>query len=159
MNAVLPDWAYDSLSRFVQKQTVGDLSAYGIRTPDYAPSAGIRRGHIPVLDVGTIEQIKAGAIEVKSDIQRFTSHGVAFVDGTRLEVDAVVLATGYRARVGEFIPELQDAFNERGCTEQLWYHQWPGLYFLGFSVPLTGILRGIKLESKKIVKHIVAQGA
>lgn len=159
MNAVLPDWAYDSLSRFVQKQTVGDLSAYGIRTPDYAPSAGIRRGHIPVLDVGTIEQIKAGAIEVKSDIQRFTSHGVAFVDGTRLEVDAVVLATGYRARVGEFIPELQDAFNERGCPEQLWYPQWPGLYFLGFSVPLTGILRGIKLESKKIVKHIVAQGA
>jgi len=156
MNTILPDWAYDYLSRLVQKRTVGDLSAYGIQTPDYAPSAGIRRGRIPVLDVGTLKQIKAGAIQIKRDIEHFTPRGVQFVDGTRLEVDAVILATGYRARLGEFIPEVQAALNERGCPEKLWYPQWPGLYFLGFSVPLTGILRGIKLESKKIVDQIMS---
>ena len=159
MNAVLPDWAYDYLSRFVQKQTVGDLSAYGIHTPDYAPSAGIRRGHIPVLDIGTLAQIKAGAIKVKRDIEHFTAEGVQFVDGTRLSVDAVTRATGYRARLNDFLPEVHSALNERGCPEKLWYPQWPGLYFLGFSVPLTGILRGIKLESKKIVDRIVSSNS
>jgi thioredoxin reductase len=157
MNAILPDWAYDFLSRFVQKQTMGDLSAYGIHTPDYAPSAGIRKGHIPVLDIGTVAQIKAGAIQVKRDIEHFMPRGVQFVDGTRLEVDAVILATGYRARLNDFLPEAHPALNERGCPEKLWYPQWPGLYFLGFSVPLTGILRGIKLESKKIVDQILSK--
>ncbi len=157
MNAVLPDWAYDYLSRLVQKKTVGDLSPYGIQTPEYSPSAGIRKGHIPVLDIGTIEQIKAGAIKVKRDIEHFTPDGVQFVDGTRLAVDAVILATGYRARLNDFLPDIHPALNERGCPEKLWYPQWPGLYFLGFSVPLTGILRGIKLESKKIVDQILAQ--
>jgi indole-3-pyruvate monooxygenase len=157
MNAILPDWAYDYLTRLVQKKTVGDLSAYGIHTPDYAPSAGIRQGHIPVLDVGTLAQIKAGTIKVKRDIEHFTANGVQFVDGTRLAVDAVVLATGYRARLNDFLPEIHPALNERGCPDKLWYPQWPGLYFLGFSIPLTGILRGIKLESKKIVDHMLAR--
>lgn len=157
MNTVLPDWAYDFLSRLVQKKTVGDLSAYGIHTPDYAPSAGIRQGKIPVLDIGMLAQIKAGAIQVKRDIEHFTAEGVQFVDGTRLAVDAVVLATGYRARLNDFLPEAHAVLNERGCPEKLWYPQWPGLYFLGFSIPLTGILRGIKLESKKIVDHMVAE--
>ncbi len=157
MNAILPDWAYDFLTRLVQKKTVGDLSAYGIHTPDYAPSAGIRKGNIPVLDVGTLAQIKAGTIKVKRDIEHFTANGVQFVDGTRLAVDAVVLATGYRARLNDFLPEVHPALNERGCPDKLWYPQWPGLYFLGFSIPLTGILRGITLESKKIVDHMLAR--
>lgn len=155
MNALLPGWAYDRLTRFVQQKTVGDLSAYGLHTPPYAPSAGIRQGRIPVLDIGTVDRIRAGAIVVKRDIEHFTAAGVQLVDGTRLDLDAVVLATGYRAWLNDILPGVHAALNERGCPEKLWYPQWPGLYFLGFSVPVTGVLRAIKQESKKITAHIL----
>lgn len=155
MNALLPNWAYDRVSRFIQKKVIGDLSAYGIRTPDYAPSAGVRIGRIPVLDIGTVARIKSGDIQIKRDIEHFTPTGVQFVDGTRLDVDAVILGTGYRAMLSDFLPEIKPLLNDRGCPGKLWYDEFPGLYFLGFSVPLTGILRGIKLDSRKIVNHLV----
>lgn len=155
MNTLLPDWAYDKVSRFIQKKVIGDLSAYGIRTPDYAPSAGVRTGHIPVLDIGTIAKVKSGDIRVKRDIEHFTPTGVQFVDGTRLDVDAVILGTGYRALLSQFLPEIKPLLNDRGCPDKLWYDEFPGLYFLGFGVPLTGILRGIKLDSRKIVNHLI----
>ena len=156
MSTILPNWAYDRLSRFIQKKAIGDLSAYGIDTPDYSPAAGVRLGRIPVLDIGTVAQIKTGKIKVKRDIEHFISDGVQFVDGTHLSLDAVVLATGYRALLQEIIPEIRPVLNGRGCPEKQWYEQFPGLYFLGFGVPLTGILRGIKLDSEKIVNHLLS---
>jgi cation diffusion facilitator CzcD-associated flavoprotein CzcO len=155
MSSLLPNWAYDRLSRFVQKMAIGDLSPYGIQTPDYAPTKGIRMGRIPVLDIGTVAKIKSGNIKVRRDIEHFTATGVQFVDGTRLDVDVVLLATGYRALLGELVPGIRPLLNERGCPDKLWYPEFPGLYFLGFSVPLTGILRGIKLESKQIVAQLL----
>jgi hypothetical protein len=155
MSTLLPDWAYDRLSKIIQKKVIGDLSPYGIRTPDYAPTAGIRRGHVPVLDIGTVAKVKSGEIRIRRDIEHFLPTGVQFVDGTHLDVDAVILATGYRALLGEFVPEIKPLLNDRGCPSQLWYEGFPGLYFLGFGVPLTGILRGIKLDSRKIVDHLL----
>lgn len=157
LSTLLPNWAYDQLSRFIQKRTIGDLSAYGIATPTYAPAKGIRMGRIPVLDVGTLAQIKAGKIKVKRDIEHFMAHGVQFIDGTHQELDAVILATGYRALLGELIEGLGPRLNERGCPGQPWYDDLPGLYFLGFSVPLTGILRSINIESGRIVKRLLAE--
>ncbi|GAB2792737.1 NAD(P)/FAD-dependent oxidoreductase [Rhabdobacter roseus] len=154
LSTLLPNWAYDRLSRFVQKKVIGDLSAYGITTPDYAPTKGIRMGRIPVLDIGTVAQIRAGKIKVRRAIEHFTPTGVQLVDGTRLELDAVILATGYRALLGQIIEGIDDILDERGRPEKLWYDAFPGLYFLGFKTPLTGILRGIKLDSEKIVKQV-----
>jgi cation diffusion facilitator CzcD-associated flavoprotein CzcO len=155
MSSILPNWTYDLISRFIQKKVIGDLSAYGIKTPDYSPSAGVRKGRIPVLDIGTVAQVKAGKIKVQRDIEHFIETGVQFIDGTHITVDAVILATGYRALLHDLIPEIRTVLNERGCPDKLWYNEFLGLYFLGFGVPLTGILRGIKLDSKKIVDQLL----
>ena len=37
-----------------------------------------------------------GAIKIRDNVKRFTRTGVEFVDGTSEEVDAVILATGYK---------------------------------------------------------------
>jgi cation diffusion facilitator CzcD-associated flavoprotein CzcO len=157
LSTLLPNWAYDRLSRLVQRQTIGDLSNYGIRTPDFSPTQGIRRGRIPVLDIGTVARIKAGDITVKRDIEHFTATGVQFVDGTREAFDAVILATGYRALISELVEGLTPRLNDRGCPDQLWYDDLPGLYFLGFSTPLTGILRSISIDSGKIVRKLAGK--
>lgn len=50
----------------------------------------------PVTDVGTSKHIVNGDIKVKSGsaIERFTETGLKFEDGTELEADIVVIATG-----------------------------------------------------------------
>ena len=47
-------------------------------------------------DAGASEMIADGKIRVKSDseLDRFTERGVLFKDGSQLEVDVIVLATG-----------------------------------------------------------------
>lgn len=47
-------------------------------------------------DVGASEMIADGRIKMKSDseLERFTEKGLLFKDGSQLEADVVVLATG-----------------------------------------------------------------
>jgi cation diffusion facilitator CzcD-associated flavoprotein CzcO len=59
-----------------------------------------RDHHVPLLDVGSMDQIRQGHSNVHGDLDRCTEDGVVFSDGTQIRVDAVVLATGYRASMG-----------------------------------------------------------
>jgi len=47
-------------------------------------------------DVGASEMVVDGRIKVKSDseLERFTERGVLFKDGSQLEADVIILATG-----------------------------------------------------------------
>ena len=47
-------------------------------------------------DVGASEMIVDGRIKVKSDseLERFTEKGLLFKDGSELEADVIILATG-----------------------------------------------------------------
>jgi len=47
-------------------------------------------------DVGASEMIADGRIKIKSDseLERFTERGVLFKDGSELEADVIILATG-----------------------------------------------------------------
>ncbi|KIW36784.1 uncharacterized protein PV06_11070 [Exophiala oligosperma] len=49
------------------------------------------------IDVGTSAKISNGLIKVKSDaaVVAFTEHGLAFSDGTTLDADVIVFATGF----------------------------------------------------------------
>jgi len=47
-------------------------------------------------DVGASEMIADGKIKMKSDseLERFTEKGVLFKDGSELEADVIIIATG-----------------------------------------------------------------
>ena len=49
------------------------------------------------LDVGTCQKIIDGKIKVKNDsqIERFTKTGIKFQNGSELEADVIMFATGY----------------------------------------------------------------
>jgi len=155
----LPNWFYDFAARMSQKLTIGDLSKYGLITPPYPSSYQIRvLGKIPVIDVGTIDQVKAGTIAVRPGIAQVNHNSVTFTDGREEPFDTIVLATGYRTGLSEFLaPDLsRQILNERGYPRGLWDTKpaLKGLYFLGFALPLTGILRGIRLDSERIVDDL-----
>ena len=155
-----PNWFYDLSARVSQRLAIGDLSKYGIITPPYSPSYQIRvLGKIPVIDLGTVAQIRAGTIAVCPGIAQVRPGGVTFTDGRTDAFDAIVLATGYRTGLADLLaPDLgRKLLNEKGLPRGLWDTNpaLHGLYFLGFATPLTGILRSIRFESERVVEELV----
>ncbi|MEQ1746790.1 MAG: NAD(P)/FAD-dependent oxidoreductase [Saprospiraceae bacterium] len=158
----LPNWAFDFISKQVQRLTVGDLTPYGIPASPYAPSEQLRRfGKVPIIDVGTIDLIKQRKVAIRPDIRAFQAEGVTFADGQTEPFDAVIACTGYRAQVEDFVENARPLINERGYPSRLWFDDEAsrGLFFCGFTAPLTGILRNIKIDSKKIAEQILRVSA
>jgi len=113
---------------------------------------------IPLIDVGTIQLIKEGHITVYPGIESFTEEAVLFTNGQQRNFDAVILATGYRPRVNTFLQAISDVYDEQGkpstsgCESSV-----PGLYFCGYYVSPTGMLREVALEAKRISAAIATK--
>ena len=138
---------------------VGDLRKYGIpRAPRGIATQQARDDVTPTLDVGLLRALKAGRVTVVAAVSRFTPDAVVLADGTELRPDAVVLATGFCrgleplvGELGVLAPSGRPLVN---AEAQLPAH--PGLFFLGYSNPLTGNLRQLGIDSRKIAIAISA---
>lgn len=152
----LPSKFADAINAPILRLRFGDLTRYGLRRPPHGPLAQIAGSQrIPLIDVGTIKLIKQGKIKVFPGIERFTSTGVIFTDGRQQAFDTVVLATGYRPRVNTFLEGAAAACDDQGtplCSGR--ETQVAGLYFCGFYVSPTGMLREIGLEARQIAAAI-----
>lgn len=148
----LPPRLADALNAPILRAVVGDLTRYGLRKLPYGPATQIRHdARIPLIDVGTIKLIKQGQITVCPGIEKFTEEGVTFTDGKQGKFDAVILATGYRPRVNAFLEEASAAYDEQGTPLSSGREApIPGLYFCGYYVSPTGMLREIALEAQRI---------
>ena len=61
------------------------------------------QGEDSVLDIGALEKIKSGGITVVPAIKRFLRGQVELENGGKLDIDSVVLATGYRSNVPSWL--------------------------------------------------------
>lgn len=151
----LPPPLADALAAPLLRFTLGDLSRLGFRKPEIGPITQIRRtGRIPLVDVGTLKLVRAGRIDVLGDVRSLGETDVSFDDGSSHRFDALVLATGFRPGV-RFLqeadaPRLQAPWRERVSGKA-------GLYFCGFFVCPTGMLRAIAREARCIAEHITRQ--
>ena len=155
----LGNTVYDFVGLQFKKLLLKAVEGTGIPISPLAPSEQLRvQGKVAVIDVGTLAQIKAGNIKVMPDIQELKAYEVVFVNGEKLPIDVLVMATGYHARLEDIVPDVSTLLNERGYPKAMWFEEeaYKGLYFIGFNLPLTGILRDINLSSERIVKKIVA---
>lgn len=158
MLARLPNRLGDALGVLLRRLTVGDLSRWGLETPRLPPAAQLREtGKTPVIDVGTVAEIRRGRIRVRPGIERFTQTGVIFTDGGEEAFDAVILATGYRARVEEIVPAAREILDEhRNPPAGSADGRLAGLHFVGFDgYSVGGILRTIHRDSEAVVAAIL----
>ncbi len=147
----------DAIVAPILRLAVGDLSRFGITRPARGPNRIIEEtGRIPILDIGTIAQVRAGRIRVVPAIEEIFPDRVRFADGRSEPFEAIVLATGYRPALDRFI----DGF-EPGLTDQRGrLHRFgeetaiPGLFFVGFRNPPTGALREISIEAVRVAAAI-----
>ena len=157
--AKIPFGLGDWLGAQIQKFIFGDLSKYGLKLSKEYPAVVLREtGKTPVIDIGTIKQIKNGNINVYPGVDRFTEDGVLFADGRSAQFDAIILATGYTADILDLIPDLdQSQLDKYALPKQMiWEGKWKGLYTIGFNnYSLGGILGTVHDDSEKVVDTIV----
>lgn len=152
----LPPRLADALNAPILRAAIGDLGRYGLRKSAYGSMTQVRRdARIPLIDVGTIRLIKRGQITVHPGIHNLTDDSVTFTDGSHRCFDAVILATGYRPRVDAFLQDAPAVLDASGTPLSSGYESpIPGLYFCGYRVSATGMLREIAREAKHISDHI-----
>jgi len=152
LQSKLPPRVADALNAPLLRAVMGDLTRYGLRKLPQGPITQIQgSARIPLIDVGTIKLIKNGQVKVYPGIERFTENSVLFTDGKQEEFDAVILATGYRPRVNAFLEEDLAVYDDAGTPSFSGPESpVPGLYFCGFHVSPTGMLRDIAIEARKI---------
>ncbi|WNJ17969.1 NAD(P)/FAD-dependent oxidoreductase [Pontibacter sp. G13] len=154
----LPTAIGDWLGRKLSKWTVGDLSKYGLERSHLAPGEQLRKfGKTPVIDVGTIKLIKQGKIKIVPGVEQFYSDGVQFTNESTTAFDAVILATGYRPAVQEFLQPQEGIYNSLGVPKAPVLDAYPGLYFCGFDAYASGILNSIHRDSETVVNEIAAR--
>jgi indole-3-pyruvate monooxygenase len=157
---VLPVRIADSIAALVSRLTIGRLERLGLRKLPYGPIQQIgRTGRVPLLDIGTVAHIRRKEIEVVPGVESFTPNGVRFTDGMERPFDAVVFATGYRPELGAILGGTSAALDAEGKPKTSGAQALPGLYFCGFHVAPTGMLRDISSEARRIARSIAQKGS
>ncbi|MDT5081620.1 MAG: hypothetical protein QOJ80_6257 [Mycobacterium sp.] len=130
----LPPWMSDVMARTARRVTFGDLSEFGLPIPTEGPFTRAHRLHVApsIVDRDVIDAIRDGSIEVVSALTRFDGpSGAVLADGSQLQVDAVIAATGYSSELEPMVGHLgvlTDAGVPRAGGDVA---AEPGLWFLG----------------------------
>lgn len=151
----LPTRLADRITRLARKADVGDLTEFGLPVPDEGVFARLRRERkVPaILDEDVIEAIKDGRVRVVPDVDSLDPAGVRFADGSRIEPDAVICATGYRTGLERLVGHL-GVLDSDGVPLKVGPEAAaPGLRFIGY-VPRPGGLGYMGKEAKRAAKRI-----
>ncbi|KAK1367730.1 Flavin-containing monooxygenase [Heracleum sosnowskyi] len=145
----------DTFLLIVCRILLGDTSKLGLVRPSIGPlELKNSAGKTPVLDVGTLHRIKNGDIKVVPGIQRLTRKTVEFVDGEKENLDAIILATGYKSNVPSWLKEREMFSEKDGLPRRPFPNGWKGesgLYAVGFTK--RGLL-GASMDARQIAEDI-----
>ncbi|MEU0246835.1 NAD(P)/FAD-dependent oxidoreductase [Streptomyces sp. NPDC006235] len=157
----LPVGLVDRMARQLGRLSVPDLSAHGLPRPDTGLYTRATEGAVPVQDVGLIDAVRTGRVEVVAAVEGFEDGKVVLADGSRLSPDAVVAATGYTRALEGLVGHL-DVLDARGkpvVQGPRSPRTAPGLYFTGFTNPISGMFREMAIDATKIAKAIARDGS
>ena len=151
-----PHWV-DPITKTQRRLSIPDLSARGLPRPEHGVRTSfIATGTTPILDVGIVDAVKHGRVEVVAAVESFDGPDVLLADGSRIAPDAVIAATGFRAGLDELVGHL-DVLTPRGLpTKTDGEPALPGLWFVGFTPTLGGQLREGSVAARKVAAAVTA---
>lgn len=156
----LPLRVADQISWLGQRMVFGNLDRYGLpRSPDGVATTMRRRKQAPAYDSGFVSLLKAGRIEIVAAVVGFDGPDVALADGTRIQPDTVIAATGYRRGLEPLVGHL-GMLDEDGIPFVSGGSEHPaarGLFFNGYRADLSGQLRLMRLDARAIARAVKKQ--
>jgi indole-3-pyruvate monooxygenase len=152
LSAALPPRIADKINGPLMNLVVGDITKVGLKKSKYGPLEQIQKeGRIPLLDIGTMKLLKEGKKKAYGNISSIQGKEITFEDGQKQDFDAIILATGYLNNLEKFLPENRDRITDLNSkiTRQANFGK-DGLYFCGFFISPTGMLREIGIEARQL---------
>jgi cation diffusion facilitator CzcD-associated flavoprotein CzcO len=149
-----PLWLRQRFAQITLKLTVGDLTRFGLRQPDH----GLYQSH-PVVNSQLLYYVGHGGIAPVGDIARFHRSEVELKDGTRIEPDLVVMATGYLPRFDFLEPELLgiDAHGRPRLYLHTFPRRHPTLAVGGLVQPDAGVFPLAHWQSVAFARYLRAR--
>ncbi|KAF3341675.1 putative indole-3-pyruvate monooxygenase YUCCA10 [Carex littledalei] len=151
----LPMKIVDRIIVFLAWLKFGDLSNYGIVRPNMGPfMQKAVTGLSPTIDVGAVENIKAGQIQVQPAISNIVGSEVTFSNGQAVHYETIIFATGYRSTASAWFKDGGYMLSSDGLPAQRIPHHWKGnngAYCAGLS---KQGLHGISVDARNIATDI-----
>ena len=151
-----PSWI-DPVSKAQRRVSIPDLAAQGLPRPEVGVlTSFITTGTTPVLDVGIVDAVRRGRVEVVAAVEGFDGADVLLADGSRIAPDAVIAATGFRAGLDGLVGHL-GVLDPRGLPVATdGKPALPGLWFVGFQPTLGGQLREGSIAARHVAAAVTA---
>jgi putative flavoprotein involved in K+ transport len=152
----LPARLGDGAGFLAQRLIFGDLTSYGIPRAPEGFQTKFRRSLVgAAVDDGFVAALKSGRTRVVAQVDRFEETEVLLVDGTRLQPDAVICATGYQRGLESIVGHLgvlrPDGIpvHHHAAPE---HPAAPRLYFAGFWGSNAGQIRLMPIHARRIAR-------
>lgn len=150
----LPKRLVDALPAWSAGLATPDLREFGLGRPTEGIYTRVAKGSIAVQDVGIVDAIRSRRVLPVADVAGFEASEVVLADGRRIAPDVVVVATGYRAGLEPLVGHL-GVLDARGLPIVVGGRPaLPGLWFTGFTNPISGMFRELRLDAVKIARAI-----
>ncbi|WP_233405061.1 flavin-containing monooxygenase [Actinotalea solisilvae] len=157
----LPVPLVDRMGVVVTRLGVPDLTAYGLPRSTVGVATRVRQGTVPLQDVGLVAAVRARRVEPVPAVVGFEPDAVVLADGARVTPDVVVAATGYRPGLESLLGGL-GVLDARGLPRARGARTAPGapgLYVTGFTNPISGMLREMRIDAVRIARAIARERA
>jgi putative flavoprotein involved in K+ transport len=156
----LPVRLVDRIIATSSRLTTPDLSAQGLPRPEAgAYTRLLADGAVPIIDVGLIDLLQSGRVEVVAAVAGFDGDKVRLADGTEINPDAVIAATGFRRGLDNLVGplELLDDHGRPTVHGAVTHPHAPDLYFTGFTNPISGMFHELNVDARRIARAIAAR--
>ncbi|BBY44280.1 flavin-containing monooxygenase [Mycolicibacterium celeriflavum] len=154
----LPTGLVDKMLQAMQRRVIGDLSGFGLTAPREGPIAGLKRrgAGTAIVDREVIDAIRDRSLRVVPAVDRLEHRAVVLVDGTTVQVDSVIAATGYRTGLDAMVGHL-DVLDQRGMPRDGYGGEvLPGLRFVGY-VYRPGLTKFVGGLARRVADDIARQ--
>jgi putative flavoprotein involved in K+ transport len=153
----LPARVVDAVARATQRLTVGDLSPFGMPFPPRGVYTRLKEEDvIPILDVGLIGMLRRRRVTPVGAVARFDGPHVILAGGERFRPDVVIAAIGFDRGLEPLLGHL-GLIGDHGRPVVHGQHsdpRAPGLFFIGYSNPISGNLREITIDARRIARTV-----
>ena len=156
----VPERFMDPLTATLRRVSVPDLTEHGLPRSADPYSTFRRTGTVPILDSGIVDAVRSGRVRVVPATVSVDGPTVHLADGSSTGPDAVVAATGFTTGLEPVVGHL-DVLDRRGVPTVHGADEHPaarGLHFVGIKAELSGLLREIGLEARRVGRALAERG-
>ncbi|MEA3020269.1 MAG: putative flavoprotein involved in transport [Actinomycetota bacterium] len=154
----MPIPVMDRVWPLIQRTAVGDLSKHGLPNPPPGAYSKFMRDDVtPILDVGLIPLLKQDRVQIVAAVDSFDGDDVVLADRTRIQPDAVIAGTGFKRGLEPLVGDFGILEPQKGrpiVHGPKTHPNAPGVHFIGYTNPVSGMLREIAIDARRIAKAI-----